>query len=586
MPSILLPELVELIASHLHQHDISPLVRVNSEYRQAWSPHLWKTVNVSGHTNATTFKTPATQQALHRYCHHIRTIRSRPPDTHFLSLLHDIPALCMLTRFSFLPQYWYEQSVVSLVLVLRRNVHLQVLTIQSPALQHGDGERLLQAIAESLPRLRELDLALAHDKVVQPNVVRTFLETLSPDLETLTLSVSFCGGMHATPSFATLSKPVQDSKSHPRLRILNLSTRCDADKDRTVVPAVLLTFLHGCQNLEAVDDELLTLKNYRSWIFAYPVILEVLLQRTAELTHLRQECNIPLGFNYNNPRRDTEMAHIILSPGKRDGIQEGWNILSLMTGQQPRPACGRALIKASKRGLRKLVLDGGPGISSRDIQSIFEHSRSLRVFRPYALPPLLASDCIRCPWSCLRLTVLNLQISGIPRPDVLTDFMNRPIPPGVSSLHRGTMEESRELQKKVYTQLSSLVCLRELTLGNDSFVTTLIVDESSDNGPVYFDPCFQSDCLEMNLASGLALLSNLQALQKLRVNNMDHRLGAEEVRWIDRTLPNLQILGGLRRTEWPGSSISGLRSNDMIPFGRPFGAGPAALQCNVGFKFE
>ncbi|KAG9064872.1 hypothetical protein KI688_003133 [Linnemannia hyalina] len=586
MASILLPELSALIASHLHQHDLSPLVRVNSEYRRAYTPYLWKTLNVSGHSHATTFKTPETQQALHRYCHHIRTIRSRPPDMHFLAVLHDIPALCNLTRFTFLPQYWYEQSVVSLVLVLRRNVGLRFLTVQCPSLQHGDGERLLLSVAESLPRLRELDLSMAHDKVLRPDAVRTFLENLSADLETLTLSVSFCGGMQSNPNFETLGRPVEGSRSHPKLRILNLSTRCDADKDLMIVPAVLLTFLRGCQNLETVDDDLITLKNYRSWIFSYPVILDVLLQRTTELTHLRQECNIPLGFNYNNPRRDTEMAQIISSLGKRNGIQEGWNILSLMTGQQPRPACGRALVKASKHGLRKLVLDGGAGISSQDIQSIFQHGRSLRVFRPYALPPLLASDCIRCPWSCTKLTTLNLQISGIPRPDIQIDFMGRPIPPGTSPLHNGTMEESRVLQRKVYTQLGSLTCLRELTLGNDSFVSSLIVDDNGKDGPVYFDPRFQSDCLEMSLASGLALLSGLQALQKLRVNNMDHRLGAEEVQWIDKTLPNLQILGGLRTTAWPGSSISQSRSNDMIPFGRPFGAGPAALQCNVGFKFE
>ncbi|KAG0268327.1 hypothetical protein BGZ95_002506 [Linnemannia exigua] len=352
----------------------------------------------------------------------------------------------------------------------------------------------------------------------------------------------------------------------------------------SAIPAVLLTFLRGCENLESVDDDLITLKNYRSWIFSYPVILEALLKAT-ELTHLRQECNIPLGLNYQNARRDAEMAHAISSLGKRNGVQEGWNILSLMTGQRPRPACGRALIEASKNGLRKLVLDGGAGVSSQDIQAIFSYGRSLRVFRPYALPPLLASDCIRSSWSCKQLTVLNIKICGIPRPDVLIDFMGKPIPAG-SPLHQGTMDESRAIQRQVYRQLGSLESLRDLTLGDDSFVSNLIVDESGKDGAVYFDPLFQSDCLEMSLASGLELLSGLQALQKLRVNNMDHRLGAEEVRWIDRTLPNLQILGGLKRTLWPRSSINYRYSNEMIPFGRPFGAGLAALQCNVGFKFE
>ncbi|KAF9129001.1 hypothetical protein BGW39_004571, partial [Mortierella sp. 14UC] len=584
MPSILLPELVALIASHLHQNDISPLVRVNSEWRNAWTPHLWKTVNVSSHSHGTGFKTPATQQALHRYCHHIQTIRCRPPDTHFLSLLYDISALTNLTRFSFFPQYWYEQSVVSLLVVLKRNPLLQYLTIQCPSLQEGDGERLLATITATLPALRELDLSLAMNKVLRPNAVKEFLETLSSDLEKLSLAVSFCGGMQIKPNFSLLSKPVEGSRSHPKLRVLTLSAPCDADKNMSVIPAVLLTFLRGCENLESVDDDLITLKHYRSWIFSYPVILEALL-KAAELTHLRQECNIPLGLNYQTVRRDAEMAQIISSLGKRNGIQEGWNILSVMTGQRPRPACGRALIEASKNGLRKLVLDGGTGVSSQDIQGIFTQGQSLRVFRPYSLPPLLASDCIRSPWVCKQLTILNIKICGIPRPDVLIDFMGRPIPAG-SPLHQGTIEESRAIQRQVYRQLGSLECLRELTLGDDSFVSNLTAVDLGQDGLVYFDPLFQSDCLEMNLESGLELLAGLQALQKLRVNNMDHRLGAEEVRWIDRTLPNLQILGGLKRTPWPGSSINYLYSNVMVPFGRPFGAGPAALQCNVGFKFE
>ncbi|KAF9934485.1 hypothetical protein FBU30_001978 [Linnemannia zychae] len=585
MPSILLlPELVALIATHLHQHDISSLVRVNNEWRQAWTPHLWETVNISGHSRATTFKTSATQQALYRYSHHIRTIRSRPPDTHFLLLLHDLPALTNLTRFSFHPQYWYEQSVSSLIVILKRNPFLQSLTIQSPALQHGDGEELLAAITQFLPRLRELDLSLVWDKVLRPNAVRIFLETLSSELTTLTLNVSFCGGTQANPNFAHLARPVEGSRSHPNLREFILSTPCDADKDQTVVPAVLLNFLRGCENLESVDDDLITLKNYRSWMFSYPVILEA-LQKATNLTRLRKECNIPLGFNYNSPRRDAEMAQIISGLPKQNGIQEGWNILSLMTGQLYRPACGRALIEASKHGLRKLILDGGAGISSQDIQTIFQHGRSLRVFRPYALPPLTALDCIKAPWLCTRLVILNIQICGIPRPDIQIDYMGKPIPAG-SPLHCATMEESRAIQKKVYRQLGSLACLRELTLGNDSFVSSLVIEESIEHGVVYYDPLFQTDCLEMNLESGLELLSGLKALQKLRVNNMDHRLGAEEVRWIDRTLPNLQILGGLRRTAWPGSSIHYSRTNDMIPYGRPVGAGPAALQCNVGFKFE
>ncbi|KAF9900869.1 hypothetical protein EC991_006773 [Linnemannia zychae] len=422
------------------------------------------------------------------------------------------------------------------------------------------------------------------NKVLRPNVVREFLETLSSDLEKLSLAVPFCGGIQDKADFSLLTKPVEGSRSHPKLVVLTLSAPCDADKNMSIIPAVLLTFLRGCQNLQSVDDDLITLKHYRSWIFSYPVILDALPKAT-ELTHLRQECNIPLGLNYQTKRRDTEMAQVISSLEKRNGIQEGWNILSVMTGQRPRPACGRALIEASKNGLRKLVLDGGTGVSSQDIQSIFSQARPLRVFRPYSLPSLLASDCVRSPWVCKYLTILNVKICGIPRPDVLIDFMGRPIP-AESPLRQGTIEESRVIQRQIYRQLGSLECLRELTLGDDSFVSNLMVVDSGKNGPVYFDPLFQSDCLEMNLESGLELLGGLQALQKLRVNNMDHRLGAEEVRWIDRTLPNLQILGGLKRAPWPWSSINYLNSNIMVPFGRPFGAGPAALQCNVGFKLE
>lgn len=50
---------------------------------------------------------------------------------------------------------------------------------------------------------------------------------------------------------------------------------------------------------------------------------------------------------------------------------------------------------------------------------------------------------------------------------------------------------------------------------------------------MHYDMMVQSTCLEMTLESGLDLLSGLRFFGRLDVTNMEHKIGAKEMEWLD-----------------------------------------------------
>ncbi|KAF9082149.1 hypothetical protein BGX29_004032, partial [Mortierella sp. GBA35] len=204
----------------------------------------------------------------------------------------------------------------------------------------------------------------------------------------------------------------------------------------------------------------------------------------------------------------------------------------------------QALGEASKRGLQGLYISDGRKFASRDIQSVLHHGRNLRTLKSFIPPKVMAAEVILSQWTCIWITTLTLRIDGIPRPDVLVDHLGKDIPAG-TPLHSGTMSESRMVQRTVYAQLGTLVSLQELTLGTSCTVQNLIVDETGKQGPVYYDPLYQSNCLELSLESGLGLLFELKALRMLNVANMEQRIGEAELRWMSSCWHNFEQLEGL-----------------------------------------
>ncbi|KAF9081121.1 hypothetical protein BGX23_001286, partial [Mortierella sp. AD031] len=79
-------------------------------------------------------------------------------------------------------------------------------------------------------------------------------------------------------------------------------------------------------------------------------------------------------------------------------------------------------------------------------------------------------------------------------------------------------------------------------------------DEDTDtdqNGmPLYYplmflNPNFQYSCLPLTLESGLDLLSELKELRELNVEQMAHRIGVKEARWMLDNWPKLEKVIGL-----------------------------------------
>lgn len=193
----------------------------------------------------------------------------------------------------------------------------------------------------------------------------------------------------------------------------------------------------------------------------------------------------------------------------------------------------------------------------------------------------MAADLLRSQWACTWITVLNIQIGGIPRPDVEFDSSGKRIEAG-TPLHDGTLEESRIIQRKVYAQLGVLVSLQQLTLGNSPNPRNYIMGTTED-GPVYYNPLFQTSCLEMSLESGLGLLGGLTALQSLDVSSMAHRIGEDELRWMESRWHSMRELDQDEvNAMWLSSDDEDI---ETVPCGHKFGIDSLLFQCKVDFTY-
>ncbi|KAF8979211.1 hypothetical protein CPC16_011837 [Podila verticillata] len=67
----------------------------------------------------------------------------------------------------------------------------------------------------------------------------------------------------------------------------------------------------------------------------------------------------------------------------------------------------------------------------------------------------------------------------------------------------------------------------------------------------YNDDKFQLNCLEMSLESGLSALEGLKKLRVLDVRRMAHRVGVQELDWMQENWPRLEAVRGLIRRYYP-----------------------------------
>ncbi|KAF9401956.1 hypothetical protein BGZ94_005038 [Podila epigama] len=193
-------------------------------------------------------------------------------------------------------------------------------------------------------------------------------------------------------------------------------------------------------------------------------------------------------------------------------------------------------------------------ISSAAIQKILCNAVKLQRFHASEIidegiptnSQLQASDVIPSFWVCTGLKVFQADIVGIPRPDVMANDDNQPVPVR-GPLDSLLVQESHDLQRRVLAQLGRLTELEELILGSyamDIGDETLFV-EQEDGEFDYGHPDLQMTCLEMSLASGLELLSGLKNLRVLDLSKMLHRVGPDELKWMRENWPKLERIEGL-----------------------------------------
>ncbi|KAF9294954.1 hypothetical protein BGZ88_003059 [Linnemannia elongata] len=156
------------------------------------------------------------------------------------------------------------------------------------------------------------------------------------------------------------------------------------------------------------------------------------------------------------------------------------------------------------------------------------------------------SDLLRS-WACeSTLKVFRAKITGIPRPDIMQTYSGGPLKEGMG-LPEAYPGQSLDLQGQVYERLARLKRLERLELGHeDRYLDHNVRYNWRKKDRKDFDDMgYQCACLEMSLKSGLRRLEGLKGLRVLSVVRMATKIGVEEVQWMSQTWPKLTMIHGL-----------------------------------------
>ncbi|KAK5808396.1 hypothetical protein F5H01DRAFT_351997 [Linnemannia elongata] len=539
MCPILPPEIQIIVAQNLRHQDLSRAVLLNKAWYSSCNPQLYHTVRLSTPFQRQRFLSlSVSKDVIIRHVPHIKYLMTRSleilpllmrlDNTSGLSLI-GLEILALRTRRSLTSE---EDDL--LLAFLKRNPQLLHLNIRRVSENAG---AYLSTIAKYLPNLRTLSmfdvLGLSPPLVLRDAAVR-FLNTCSADLEQLVVAWEIL----SYDEVAIDQNDVDDddeaqdslkSKTHPALRFL--SARVNSN-------SVLASFVEGCPRLEAVIHPEFQNRQVNT-LFQHSSLLHLALQKITGVRYM--ELSVPAAVS-----NDSTIASLISTiNNSQDGVQQKWRTIGIegsAYGGGPDETI-KAIVNNCAHGLVHLHIPQGWQLMSRDLHSILCTATDLRVFNVVHLPRISAAYVISSPWGCRWLTKLSVQITNIPRPDILIDRKGCIRSRGERAAE-GTMEASRAMQRKVYRQLGALTCLEFLALGLDSANGTReeLVDDI--DGTIY-DPEFQLNCLEMSLASGLDLLGGLSRLRYLRVVGMEHRIGVPELQWMMVHFPRLERLKGI-----------------------------------------
>ncbi|KAF9929124.1 hypothetical protein FBU30_001853 [Linnemannia zychae] len=633
------PEVMCLITQSLGYQDLLQIVRINKSWYSICSPLLWKSVRILYPSQRDSFMSEPAQKAFLRHSRHVRSLQTRffQPLKVFLdaddlyletidilnnNLHSDVIDPCMST---------YSESL--LIALLKKSPLLRTLRIKrSPKASLP----LLKTIATALPQLQFLNLFCPQAMPwVSPATMKAFLEGCSPKVEQISAwiiieedgeenmeatiweledkgkgkkidsnddlyIVSDGEGSDKSRNSSDTAISFPPPTSHPALRMLCLSGYFFDHEEDIVVP-----FLKGCKNLQLIEspDEY---RDNKCWI-TDNFRIRAAVEEATGLTLRR--LTIPPSGEILDPTEseitDDDVAHLILEgqAERSDGRREVWHTLHLEGNQLLGPLTANAIIQTCTSGLVWLNVSGCRGIRGEHIQTILATAVHLRNLDASCRADSEATDSriyvshilqSNTPWACRLLRRLNVQFSGFSRPDLL------PAEYKDIASYRAALKQSRDVQRQVYQQIANLKYLEELWLGDgmlfpeDNGEVDDLMNHgisSSEHKEAPWEPSmyklkycdgFQTACLELTLESGLDILGTLTELRVIDISRMKHRLGVDEMMWMEVNWPNLRTIKGLfpKQPRYPCTGLPNAKDRkrredlvDWIAMSRPSWSG-------------
>ncbi|KAF9336599.1 hypothetical protein BG006_008061 [Podila minutissima] len=211
-----------------------------------------------------------------------------------------------------------------------------------------------------------------------------------------------------------------------------------------------------------------------------------------------------------------------------------WEVIDLDGYEEAGPLTQAAILDHAAH-LRHLDISYISSFSSEDLCTILSKCRSLVRFTaidpvdpdPAVNPVMSGADFIQLDWASTSLAVWNCMIT-VPRSNG-----------GDEEEEDGQANnemESHRIQQQVYQKLAQQTRLQELKLGR---LDRKQVPED--------ESWYQTQCLEMTLASGMDELAVLKDLKQLDISYMNHNLGLTELEWMAKHWPKLEKIDGLFR---------------------------------------
>ncbi|KAG0063154.1 hypothetical protein BGZ92_006062, partial [Podila epicladia] len=381
-------------------------------------------------------------------------------------------------------------------------------------------DRFLSEAPAYLPALEEIELdASIHP--IHPQALKRFLEDLPETVRTISL--------HITVSRQRTAPSTDLIKCRPHPRLESIKIRGDMGGEDEYIFA---RFLGSC--------------NARLRRVILPCHAQL---RISSLFDILERLEVvPDTFCQMIPLEGTGEELTDIDFSRMISRSTKWKRIDIR-GQREVGLWTAAAIASHCQELESFTLSNCPKVNGAAVQRILcsapnlLHVDIVGMSKPaYGPLQLHASDVVSSSWACKSLETLSINIIGVSRSDVTLQHYGRP---ASGALHSGTVEDSHDIQRKILAQIGILTGLQELHFGHNELSAEDRSRFAANDMAVFEDDEFQLTCLELSLASGLEQLAGLKELQVLNVTRMAHRIGTNELEWMQENWPRLERLEGL-----------------------------------------